>query len=261
MFPSLSRVVGSKARGFALALRASAYASDGLCGRYSNTAGPEEIGKTFGPALGVQIREPAGTGRYKIFPSEKVLTIVAGDEAPEPRMLRWGLIPSWAKDMKLSSLINATTETLLSKGKYYGVPAESSHRALIVADGFYEWMKAEDRKQKSQPYRFTVDEGSVFALAGLWTVNHRVGKDPLESCALLTCPPNPLVRPIHDRMPVLLADPESLRGWLSADLTAQEALTLCTPFPAERMSVRPVSRDVNKAGGIDGPELFEPPSA
>jgi putative SOS response-associated peptidase YedK len=109
--------------------------------------------------------------------------------------------------------------------------------------------------------RFTVDGGSLFAFAALWTVNHRLAKEPLESCALLTCPPNLLVRPIHDRMPVVLADPERLRGWLSADLTAEEALTLCEPFPAERMSVGPVSRGVNKAGGAEGPELFEMPTA
>lgn len=238
--------------------------AESICGRFTNTLGPEEIGETFGAALGVRIRDTAGTGRYKIFPSEKVLSIVRpdGERDAEVRLLRWGLIPPWAKDTKFGNqLINAKAETLQSKGDYYGVAAESAQRALIVADGFYDWQRAEDRKEKSQPYRFTIDDGRMFAFGGLWTTNHRLGMDPLESCTLLTCSANPVVRAIHDRMPVVLADDEALRAWLSPDITAGEALSLCTPFPVERMSVAPVSDGINKPGGIDGPELFELPSS
>lgn len=138
-------------------------------------------------------------------------------------------------------LFNARLEGLLKRGDYAGVHADSEHRALVLADGFYEWDHPEDRKQKGQPYRFTVDDGKVFAFAAVWATNNRIGVTPIESCSILTCDstPNALLRKVHDRMPVILTEPEQLRAWLAADITQQDALSMCGPLPAERMSAEP----------------------
>jgi putative SOS response-associated peptidase YedK len=111
-----------------------------VCGRYTNTVGPEEIGRQIGQPLGVQIRETAGTGRYRINPTEQVLTIVARDGRSKLMLLRWALVPAYAKTTKTPyPYINAKSEGLREKGRYFGVAPDPAHRVLILADGFYEW--------------------------------------------------------------------------------------------------------------------------
>lgn len=115
-----------------------------MCGRYTNTAAPAEINETALKPLGVQIRETAGTGRYRIAPTQDVLTIVARGGDPEARMLRWALVPPHAKTITTKKpWFNVRVETLRDKGQFFGVAPEASHRALIVADGFYEWVRHE----------------------------------------------------------------------------------------------------------------------
>jgi len=113
-----------------------------MCGRYTNTVGPEELGKQIGDQLGVRIRDSAGTRRYNVAPTEDVLTIVASNGGLETRMLRWGLVPASARtiEMEEKPWINARVETLRSKGSYFGVTPDAAHRALIVADGFYDYL-------------------------------------------------------------------------------------------------------------------------
>jgi len=112
-----------------------------VCGRYTNTLGPEELGRQVGRPVGVRIRDSAGTRRYNVAPTEQILTIVAGDGQPQPRMLRWGLVPAGASAIKTERpSINAKVETLRSKGSYFGVKADVAHRALILADGFYDYL-------------------------------------------------------------------------------------------------------------------------
>jgi putative SOS response-associated peptidase YedK len=118
-----------------------------------------------------------GMGRFNVAPTQEVLTIRSSpdpDEAAEglreARMMRWGLVPRWAKDLKVGyRMINAKTENLTKSRAYSPLVGKFRHRCLIVADGFYEWMKAEDPKQPRQPWRFTVDGGEPFAFAGLCT--------------------------------------------------------------------------------------------
>jgi len=107
-----------------------------------------------------------------------------------------------------------------------------------MSDNF-EWEHPEDKKQKGQPYRFTVDGGRPFAFPGIWTVNKKIEGGPIRSCTMITCDsaPNPLVHKVHDRMPGILTELEEFRAWLSPDVAAQDALSLITAFPAERMSV------------------------
>jgi len=234
-----------------------------LCGRYTNTVGPDEIGKQIGDQLGVRIRDSAGTRRYNVAPTEDVLTIVAQDGEAQARILRWALVPAGASTVKTKKpWINATVEGLRSKGSYWGVKPDVAHRALILADGFYEWPKPEDDKAKAKlkppPMRFTVDGGRVFCFAGLWVTARHVEGGPVSSCTIIICDSasNRVVAPVHDWMPVILPDVEMWRAWLDPSISAEEALTLCEPLAAERMSATLASRAVNSVRSPEGPELL-----
>lgn len=236
-----------------------------VCGRYTNTQGPEEIGKQIGDQLGVRIRDSAGTRRYNVAPTEDVLTIVASDGQPESRMLRWGLVPASATTIKTERpWINARVETLRSKGGYFGVKPDAAHRALIVSDGFFEWLAIEDKDAKRRlrpaPLYFKVNEGRAFCFAGLWVTAPHVEGGAVESCTIITCDgrSNRVVGPVHDRMPVILPDPELWRAWLDPSISAADALTLCEPLAGGRMSATPASQAVNSVNSPEGPELLIP---
>ena len=174
--------------------------------------------------------------------------------------MRWGLIPAWAKDAKSAyKMINARAETADSNGTYGRLLARADRRALLLADGFYEWLRSEDPKQPRIPFRFTLDDGSPFAFAGLWTPTTLNG-ERVESVTMLTTAANTLVAAVHDRMPVILPGRESEAAWLSPELDALAAKALCVPLPAERMVVTPANPAVNKAGQEEGPELLVAPA-
>jgi putative SOS response-associated peptidase YedK len=236
-----------------------------VCGRYTNTAGVEELNARFS----VPIPSAAGTHRYNIAPTEEVLAIVSPKGRPQARLLRWGLVPPWAKDLKgAARMINARMETVAATPAYRGLIPKASRRALQVADGYFEWLKPEQRAGAKagprQPFFFGVDGGVPFAFAALWTPA-KVAGEWIESVTLLTCDaaPNRTAAAIHDRMPVILADPDAWHAWLDPALGAAEALELCGALPAERMSARPANPAVNKAGDLDaeGPQLLVAPSA
>jgi putative SOS response-associated peptidase YedK len=230
MFPSLSRAP----QGPILTL---------ICGRYTNTVGPEELTAQIGRQLGVQIRESIRTDPWDVRPTDPAPTIVAQNGQPEARMLRWALVPPAATTVKTKRpWINATVEGLRSKGSYFGVKPDAAHRALILADGFYEWPKPEDQKAKAKlkppPMRFTVDGGRVFCFAGLWVTARHVEGGPVSSCTIITCDArsNRVVAPVHDRMPVILADHDAIKAWLDPAISPAEALSLCQPLAADRMA-------------------------
>ncbi len=232
-----------------------------MCGRYTNTAGPEELDDRFR----VPIPGPGGTRRFNIAPTEEVLAIVAPKGEPEARLLRWGLVPPWARDLKdAAKRINARMETVATTPAYRGLIPKGSRRALQLADGYFEWLKPERRSEPRQPFLFQVDGGAPFAFAAVWTPA-KVQEEWVQSVSLLTCDSasNRVAAAIHDRMPVILADPEAWRVWLDPDVGAEEALALCGPLPAARLSARPVNPAVNKARGpeAEGPELLEAPAA
>lgn len=234
-----------------------------MCGRYTNTLGPEELGRQIGEQLGVRIRDSTGSRRYNVAPTEPILTIVAGNEQPEPRMLRWDLVPADATTTKSKKpRINAAIETLRSKGSYYAVKPDAAHRALIVADGFYEWPHIEDKNAKRRlrpaPLHFQLDGGRAFCFAGLWTTAPHVEGGPVDSATIITCDgrSNRVVGPVHDRMPVILPDVELWQAWLDPSISAEEALTLCESLSAERMSAARASQAVNSVESPEGPELL-----
>ena len=230
-----------------------------MCGRYTNTAGPDELNDRFG----VPITSGAGTGRFNIAPTEEVLAIVAPDGEPQARLLRWGLIPTWATDTKSAAkMINARLETVTSRPAFRDLVPRGSRRALQIADGYFEWLKPERRSEPRQPFHFRVDGGAPFAFAALWTPA-KIDGAWIQSVTLLTCDsaPNPVAAAIHDRMPVILADEAARRAWLDPALDAREALELCGPLPASRLTARPANPAVNKPGGVEGPELLTLPNS
>ena len=137
-----------------------------MCGRYTNTAGPEELNDRFK----VPIASDAGTRRFNIAPTEEVLAIVAPKGEPEARLLRWGLVPSWAHDDR-----GPAQDDQRAHGDGHHQPAyrrlipSAARRALQVADGYFEWLKPEKRSEPRQPFFFQVDGGIPFAFAALWT--------------------------------------------------------------------------------------------
>jgi putative SOS response-associated peptidase YedK len=230
-----------------------------MCGRYTNTAGPEELNDRFR----VPIQSDAGTRRFNVAPTEEVIAIVAPKGEAEARLLRWGLIPPWAEDLKGGGkMINARMETVTTSPAYRTLIPKGPRRALQLADGYFEWLKAERRSEPRQPFFFEVDGGIPFAFAALWTPA-KVAGEWVQSVSLLTCDssPNRVAAAVHDRMPVILADRESQQAWLDPSLGAEEALELCGPLPAERLAARPANPAVNKAGEpqLEGPELLVAP--
>src|SRR5580700_5140912 len=220
-----------------------------MCGRYTNTAGPEELNDRFR----VPITSDAGTRRFNIAPTEEVLAIVAPHGEPEAQLLRWGLIPHWAKDLKgAAKMINARIETVVSKPAFRELVPKSSRRALQLADGYFEWLKPERRGEPRQPFYFQVDGGVPFAFAALWTPAKLEDERWVHSVSLLTCDAssNRTAAAIHDRMPVILADADLQRAWLDPSLDAQEALALCGPLPEQRLSAHPANPAVNKVDAV-----------
>ncbi|MGI8559604.1 MAG: SOS response-associated peptidase [Solirubrobacteraceae bacterium] len=229
-----------------------------MCGRYTNTAKPNELEARFG----VVIPFSEGTQRFNSAPTEPVLAVVPSsgkhtEEAPqhEARALRWGLVPAWANDTRGSfKLINARSETVDKRPAFRGLLADSRRRALLPADGFYEWLRSEDPKQPRQPFRFTVDDGQPFAFAALWTTSW-IEDELVASATMLTTQANELVSPLHARMPVILPGRDAEHAWLDKRLDATAAKGLCVPLDPARMSVCAANPIVNKAG-VEGPDVL-----
>jgi putative SOS response-associated peptidase YedK len=226
-----------------------------MCGRYTNTSDPQALEQRFG----VRLPFSEGMRRYNVAPTEPVCGIVRDEQGEAAgRVLRWGLIPSWAGRGKVGhTMINARSETAGTKPAYRDLIRTAGRRALLPADGFYEWLRSDDPKEPRLPFRFTVDGGAPFAFAGLWTPGWREG-ERVVSATILTCRANGVVGRLHDRMPVILPDRASELAWLDADVDGEAALELCVPLAESRMEVSAANRAVNKAGGEEGPELLRP---
>jgi putative SOS response-associated peptidase YedK len=231
-----------------------------MCGRYTLTADPEAIIARFG----MQPLSLEGLHRYNVAPTEPILAVVRekAEEDPALKLLRWGLIPGWSDDPKIGArMINARVETVMEKPSFRRYVEKVTGRCLILADGFYEWQKPEDKRLPRQPFRFTVDGGEPFAFAGLWA-RSKIGEEWIHSATIITTNANPLVARIHDRMPVILPDAEAETAWLAPGVSAEEALALCVPLDPNRMSAAPVSVRVNKIDpDAEGPDLLvaDPP--
>lgn len=209
-----------------------------MCGRFTLTQSAETVAEVFDLAA-----VPPLTPRYNIAPTQSVAAVLLAPERRyrELKMLRWGLIPAWAKDAKIGArTINARSETVTEKPAFR--TAFLKRRCLVIADGFYEWERRENAKQ---PFYFRLKNGKPFAFAGLWECWQPADGEAILSCTILTAEANELVRPIHDRMPVIL-DPTDWEQWLNPEVRSPELLRpLLRPHSALEMTAYPVSTRVN----------------
>ncbi len=228
-----------------------------MCGRFTLHHAQDEIAERFAAEMETPIEMGTPiTARYNVAPTQPV-TVVTQNGARQLAQYRWGLVPSWAKDPAIGSrLINARVETLAEKPSFR--TALSRRRCLIPADGFYEWQEADNPAEGGRtPMHIKRRDGALFAFAGLWDEWHAPDGSPLRSCTIITGTPNPLVAPIHNRMPLILL-PDREAPWLDATLTDRDALlSLLLPYPADWMEAYPVSRAVN-APVVDDPECIVP---
>jgi putative SOS response-associated peptidase YedK len=213
-----------------------------MCVRFTLRASPGELTELF-----MLAEVPQLDPHYNIAPTQTVFAVrvnSAGDR--EPVQLRWGLVPSWAKDTQIAyKLINARSETAASKPSFRH--AFRHKRCLIAASGFYEWKKAGKAKQ---PYYVHRRDGKPFAFAGLWEA-WSIGGVPVESCTILTTEANDPMRPLHDRMPVIL-DAKDYDRWL--DVATQEPaklMPLLVPYHGGDLTAYRVSTLVNMAKNKD----------
>jgi putative SOS response-associated peptidase YedK len=209
-----------------------------MCGRFTLTQ-PASIAAKFELDNFAPTEPEFYEPRFNVAPTQRIVVIPTVDGQRQARRMRWGLVPYWAKDIKIgASLINARAEGIESKPAFRG--AFKSRRCLIPADGFYEWQSGPRGKQ---PYRITLADGAMFAFAGLWERWRNPATDDwIESCCIVTCDTNELTAKFHDRMPVIIAA-EDYDTWLTG--TPEQALTLLNPYPAEEMRAYPVSSRVN----------------
>ena len=216
-----------------------------MCGRYRLSRRKQLVEEYFDCGS----EEPDWMPRYNIAPTQPIPVIRQHPKEPirQLSLMRWGLIPSWAKDSSAAaSMINARAETAATKPAFRD--ALKSRRCLIPADGFYEWMRTGKTKQ---PYCFEVNEGKLLALAGLW----EGWKDPsgqwVKSCSILTTTPNAVTSAVHDRMPVIL-DPDAYDLWLDPGMQNVAAISeLLKPYDARSMRCYPVSTRVNSVSNDD----------
>ena len=221
-----------------------------MCGRFTLRASTSALAEQFG-AIADVVFEP----RFNVAPSQPIAAVRIRPESKPPQRelapLRWGLIPSWAKDPAIGNrMVNARSESVAEKPAYRA--AFRRRRCLVPADGFYEWQRQGKAKQ---PYFIQMADERPFAMAGLWETWEGPDHTVIESCTILTTEPNPLMEPIHDRMPVILPD-DSCSEWLDPDQADPKLLErLLIPFRAEQMKAHPVSTYVNRPGN-DGPECI-----
>ena len=208
-----------------------------MCGRFTITLEPAffqqelELGKL--PAEWVP--------RYNTAPSQ-MIPVVKDGSTRDVTMLRWGLVPHWAKDISIGyRMINARSETLQEKPSFKN--AFKNQRCLILADGFYEWQKSEDKITPKTPFRYILKNESPFTFAGLWESWHSPENEELQTCTIITCQPNDLIAQVHNRMPVIL-DRQNCWEWLS-EKPEVDISGLLKPYPAEEMLGYPVSLKVN----------------
>lgn len=206
-----------------------------MCGRYTLITDISRIAESFGVAPTLEAQP-----RYNIAPTQDIVAIL-NNGSPHLSLLRWGLIPAWAKDETIGSrMINARAETLAEKPSFRGLLR--GKRCLVVADGFYEWQA--EGKSKTPMY-ITLQDGQPFAFAGLWDLWKSPDGRQVQSCTIVTTEPNELMAPIHNRMPAILR-PKAYEDWLNPQLRDEQVLThLLKPYPTELMKARAVSKLVN----------------
>ena len=220
-----------------------------MCGRYSLLC-IDDLGnrfRVFDPMMGAR-------SRFNVAPSSEMPVIVRSD-GNHVSLMRWGLIPSWTKDIRVvKPLINARGETLRERPMFRNLL--ENHRCLVPASGFYEWKKEETKKV---PHYIHLTDEPLFAFAGLYDEWHNPAGVMVSTYTIVTCNANPLVAPLHDRMPVILSREDEERWLDPCPIPPDDLKRILVPFPAGCMEAYPVSDRVNSPSADD--ELLIQPLA
>jgi putative SOS response-associated peptidase YedK len=220
-----------------------------MCGRFVQFEKPEFYAEHFGADF---VRTETLRPSWNVAPTTNVYAVATHEEDRVLTSFRWGLVPSWAKDIKIGSrAINARSETAPDKPMFRS--SFTKRRCLIPVDGFYEWERKE--KGKLPHYIFSADRKPL-SVAGLWsTWNDPQTDERLLTCTILTGKPNELLSTIHDRMPIIIPDAD-WEAWLDTDNTDKEAIrSLMGTYPSDLMAEYPVSTLVNKVAN-NTPDLL-----
>ena len=228
-----------------------------MCGRFVSTQSPAQLGELFGAVPVAEELAPS----HNVAPTNDVYGVVAlPDGHREVQAFHWGLVPSWAKDVRIGArMINARSETLAEKPSFKGLFAR--RRLLVPMDGFYEW-KADESSPKAAktPMYIHRSDGATLAAAGLWST----WRDPsareehwLHSCTVITVAANDVMRPVHDRMPAFLPQ-RHWAEWLDPSNHDTASLSdLLVPAPEQLLTMHAVSTMVNQVRN-KGAELIDP---
>lgn len=207
-----------------------------MCGRFAFFSPREAVQEYFGIEVPFAL-EP----RYNVAPSQEVAAIrQPADTKPEAVMLKWGLVPFWAKDSAIGArMINARAETVAEKPAFR--QAFKRRRCLILADGFYEWHTEDGRKT---PYFISLNTAQPFAMAGLWESWQKADQPALETCAIITTTASKSIAKLHDRMPVILDAPTAI-DWLRAEHEPAALIAMLKSYDDKEIQAWPVNRTVN----------------
>lgn len=242
-----------------------------MCGRYASSRRPEDLVEEF--EIDQPVLETALEADYNVAPTKDVYAVLErpakGEERPAPerqlRVLRWGLVPSWAKDPSIGNrMINARVETVAEKPAYK--KAFAARRCLLPADGYFEWYPTEELtkggKPRKQPFFIRPKDGGTLAMAGLyeiWRDPIRAEDDPhrfVWTCTVITTDAEDDLGHIHDRMPMMV-ERDRWAAWLDTTVTKADLLGLLEPAAPGRLEAFPVSTLVSNVRN-NGPELVEP---
>jgi len=207
-----------------------------MCGRFAFFSPREAVQEYFGIDVPFAL-EP----RYNVAPSQEIAVIrQPADTKPEAAMLKWGLVPFWAKDAVIGArMINARAETVAQKPAFR--QAFKRRRCVILADGFYEWHTEDGRKT---PYFISLKTDRPFAMAGLWESWDKTDQPPLETCAIITTTASKSIGKLHDRMPVIL-DAPTATDWIQAERDPDALIAMLKSYDDEDIQAWPVNRTVN----------------
>jgi len=205
-----------------------------MCGRYTIVVSIEELMLRY---LDYDATDRYHTPRYNVAPMQNILAVIHDGVKNRLGELRWGLVPSWASDEKIGNkMINARAETLTEKPSFNKLIARK--RAIIPADGFYEWKPVESKKQ---PMRIVMKNNAIFSMAALYDTWVAPDGKKISTCTIITTTPNSLMQDIHNRMPVILKR-EDEAVWLDRDNNnVDHLMTLLTPYSSDEMRAYPVS--------------------
>ncbi len=222
-----------------------------MCGRFTRSTDKDDLQRRFGF---INPRNIPLSPRYNIAPSQNEPTVIVKDNQRELTLMRWGLIPHWAKDASIGyKMINARGETVAELPSFKKPFRE--RRCLVMADGFYEWERS-DKKNKI-PYHFVLKSREPFAFAAIWEQWKNPEGELVLTFSLITTPANELMTKIHDRMPVILHEKDEAR-WLDPLLKDTDKLNeLLKPYPSDLMEAYEVSTRVNSAKH-DSPDCIKP---